>query len=397
MRYGEIEKVIGEIRFLNGPDLERALEIMDTLSDEELNTKDRAIAILKEAKLYRAASELIGMTQDEWEDFVVNNLGEDREEWRDETKIKSDIANMGVTPEGRAPNDGGTGQFGDSSTPTHPEYEKVPLEELSPGVATPEKQFEIREARLKKPSNYDTARKIANPYPTVEATFVTAERGLNIKWEEQTGGGVLADYAPYVLYVLPADEAWEWDISYPDELGAPGENIVAGSEDTKPEAIERLEIELEALIKKPGTESNYPTVDAAVAEDLAKPAVAYPEVDAVMEEGGIVEDNDHLEQLGIESPDEFGVKFKGQLDTLAEEHDLGDLLGYALTDYGIIIFGSENVLKLDYAMEEPDVKPVYYFEEDEELEGEPGAEPTEIEVEDVETNPSGPAEEEPAG
>lgn len=206
-------------------------------------------------------------------------------------KVKSDLGNMGVSPEGRSPSsDGGVGQFGDSGSTVHPEYEAKPIDELAPGVAVPDKPFELREAKLKKPSNYEAARKVPNPYPTVDAAL-----------------------------------------------------------------------------------DPYPHVTAAIEE-----------------EAGIVEDNDHLEKLGIESPDEFGVKFKGQLDALAEEHDLGDLLGYALTDFGIIIWGSENILKLDYDLENPDIKPVYYFEQEPEAEmiepipGEPAGELIEVEEEPVE-------------
>ena len=106
---------------------------------------------------------------------------------------------------------------------------------------------------------------------------------------------------------------------------------------------------------------DYSAVEAALQENLAAPS-QYPEVDRAMN-AGIAEDNDNLVKLEIESPEEFGTKFKGQLDIMAEEHDLGDLLGYSLTDYGIIIYGSDNMLKLDYSMENPDVKPVYYFEQ----------------------------------
>lgn len=296
---------------------------------------------------------------------------------------------MGVTPEGRPATDGGVGQFGDSASTVHPEYEAKPIDEVAPGVAVPNKPFEIRKALMKKPSNYDQARKLANPYPTVDAALAAGgERGHSDK---------------------PLDKCPECGSDNIANEGPPEDGeLEVTCHDCSHQWVEPAEEEMHKKI-----ENKYPAVAEAMKQDMNNMKGmncekyddgkdqcldAYPATkSAIGEEAGIVEDNEHLEKLGIESPDEFGVKFKGELEVMAEEHDLGDLLGYALTDYGIIIFGSDNVLKLDYDMEDPDVKPVYYFEQEADEEAaEPGAEvleplpmeeppaeePVEIEVEE---------------
>lgn len=260
--------------------------------------------------------------------------------------IKADAGNMGAPPEGRP---GGTGaDFGQPGSAVHPEYEARPVEELAPGVAVPNKPFEIREAIMKKPSNYDSARKVMNPYPAVCAVLANLE-GTTFNLGDAKFK--IVEKAQGDQYLIKCISGTHKGLSAGDTRNLSTDVLKKILFDQKA-AHAGKEQEMK---QKP----KYPAVQAALSP--------YPTVDAAMDEAGVAEDNDHLEKLGIEAPEEFGIKFKGQLDVLAEEHDLGDLMAYALTDYGIIIFGTENVLKLDYALENPDIKPVYYFEQGEEV------------------------------
>lgn len=232
-------------------------------------------------------------------------------------------ANMGLSHDGRASSDP-KADYGQPGSAVHPEYEAKPIDD---DAVTPNtKPFELREALMKKPSNMDKAKKLANPYPTVESAMVRAgHEGI-------------------------------------ERLESEVETLVRELGDQEPQAVMFLKQALAALTNanhemgiKANDMADYPSVDAAIESE------SYPVTEKALE-GGIVEDNDHLEKLGIENAEEFGVKYKGQLDILAEEHDLGDLIAYALTDYGIIIWGTDNVLKTDYSFENPDIKPAYYFE-----------------------------------
>lgn len=70
-----------------------------------------------------------------------------------------------------------------------------------------------------------------------------------------------------------------------------------------------------------------------------------------------VEKAQNMAKLKIESPEEFGIKYKGELKQLAEERGLGDLLGYVFRTRKIDLIGTEKVLHLDY-----DMKPIHALE-----------------------------------
>ena len=62
----------------------------------------------------------------------------------------------------------------------------------------------------------------------------------------------------------------------------------------------------------------------------------------------------NMEKLEIESPEQFGIKNKGLLVQMAEEHGIGDLLGYSFRTNKIEIIGTEKILLIDY-----DLKPLH--------------------------------------
>jgi hypothetical protein len=62
----------------------------------------------------------------------------------------------------------------------------------------------------------------------------------------------------------------------------------------------------------------------------------------------------NFQKLGIADPQEFGIKYQGQLEQLAAEKDLGMMLGYSFRTNKIEIIGEDKVLLLDY-----DLKPLH--------------------------------------
>jgi hypothetical protein len=114
----------------------------------------------------------------------------------------------------------------------------------------------------------------------------------------------------------------------------------------------------------------------------------YPTVQKVMAD--LSDARYNLEKLGVDSAQEFATHFRGRLDQLAKEHDLGDLLGYTLLDRVIIIVGEANCLLLDYEFENPEVKPFYLFDDEASAEEAPvepetpAEEPAEPEPEEAE-------------
>lgn len=62
----------------------------------------------------------------------------------------------------------------------------------------------------------------------------------------------------------------------------------------------------------------------------------------------------NMEKLEIESPEQFGIKNKGLLQSMAEEHGIGDLLGYSFRTNKIEVIGTEKILLIDY-----DLKPLH--------------------------------------
>lgn len=102
----------------------------------------------------------------------------------------------------------------------------------------------------------------------------------------------------------------------------------------------------------------YPTLSKVLAEEGAE---------EVMEEGAEpvhpgsgndeAEKQANMQKLDIEGPEQFGTKFKGQIQDMAVEHEIGELMGYSFRTHKIEIIGSEGVLLLDY-----DLKPLYVRE-----------------------------------
>lgn len=128
--------------------------------------------------------------------------------------------------------------------------------------------------------------------------------------------------------------------------------------------------------------------------DMAKKdSNPYPTLSALLlahdEESREAEKEANFQKLGVESPEDFGVKNRGLLEQMAEEHGIGQLLGYSFRTAKIEVIGTDKILLLDY-----DLKPIHtrdvfgveLAEEPDEEEGgeeaeEPAAEPEEQEQE----------------
>lgn len=63
---------------------------------------------------------------------------------------------------------------------------------------------------------------------------------------------------------------------------------------------------------------------------------------------------ENMKKLEIEKPEEFGIKNKGLLVNMAEEHGIGDLLGYSFRTNKIEVIGTDKILLIDY-----DLKPLH--------------------------------------
>lgn len=230
--------------------------------------------------------------------------------------------------------------------------EAKPADTLMPDVSTPNKPFELREAIMRKPSNRPLVKKIANPYPTVSKIMSAVE-----KIQSPEGEIVLKEHQGDITVSIGGHEYMFIQDARIEDMDVP--NIVEWVENTYYDQQPPYEVSHhwghKWKKKDQQAESQYPAVDKAMKSDL-------------------VEEKDNLHRLGIETEEEFGLKFKGKLDQLAEEHDLGDMMGYALLPTHIIIWGSENCMELTYDLEDPMVNPVYYFdvgaapEEQEEIE-----------------------------
>lgn len=207
---------------------------------------------------------------------------------------------------------------------------------LLPGIETPVKPFELREAIMKKPSNRPQVKKIANPYPTVSKVLGAIE-----KIQSPEGEITLKEGDNDITVSIGGHEYMYIQDARIEDMDVP--KIVDWVENTYYDQTPPYEISHHWGHKWAKKKDDYPTVSKILKADL-------------------VEEKDNLQRLGIETEEEFGVKFKGQLEQLAEEHDLGDLLGYALLPTHIIIWGSENCMELTYGLEDPSVNPVYYFE-----------------------------------
>ena len=68
---------LGEtVTFKNGPGYKKALEILDSIPDEDLKDKKAVADTLRQAGLMTQADDIDTMSDAEYEDFIVNNLGE---------------------------------------------------------------------------------------------------------------------------------------------------------------------------------------------------------------------------------------------------------------------------------------------------------------------------------
>jgi hypothetical protein len=135
----------------------------------------------------------------------------------------------------------------------------------------------------------------------------------------------------------------------------------------------------EALMIRPhylGKEIRYPLVefytrDQSLVEAPAADKVEvenYPTVAKVLaaqdkEDKKQAEKESNIAKLKIESPEEFGFKYKGELHQLAEEHGIGDILGYCFRTKKIDLIGTEKVLHLDYDMKPIHTLDIYPVEE----------------------------------
>jgi hypothetical protein len=93
-----------------------------------------------------------------------------------------------------------------------------------------------------------------------------------------------------------------------------------------------------------------PAPEMGPAPEGAEPPAGEPPVEGPAPEEGDREavKQANFEKLGIESPEEFGIKNKGKLEELAEEHGIGDLLGYSFRSEKIEVVGTDKILLLDY-------------------------------------------------
>jgi hypothetical protein len=124
----------------------------------------------------------------------------------------------------------------------------------------------------------------------------------------------------------------------------------------------------------------YPTLSAILAAEAKE--------ERTLEEA---EKAQGMEKLGIASPEEFAVKFKGKLQELAEEHGIGDAIAYSFRSRKIELIGSDAILLLDYDMNALYTRPMYPVDVDgmieldeEDLESEETEETEETETEETE-------------
>lgn len=57
---------------------------------------------------------------------------------------------------------------------------------------------------------------------------------------------------------------------------------------------------------------------------------------------------ENFKKLDIETPEDFATKYQGKIEEMAEEHGIGDVLGYSFRTEKIELIGSEKILLLDY-------------------------------------------------
>jgi hypothetical protein len=116
--------------------------------------------------------------------------------------------------------------------------------------------------------------------------------------------------------------------------------------DTKPAEVKRpYYLGMEQKLSNP-----YPQLAKIMAESEMDP----DERDALVQ--------DHLEALGVESPEQFGTKYKGKLEEMAQEHGIGDLLGYSFRSRKIEVIGSDKILLIDYDLNPLHARQVYGIE-----------------------------------
>jgi hypothetical protein len=114
-------------------------------------------------------------------------------------------------------------------------------------------------------------------------------------------------------------------------------------------------------------------------EDVESPVPGGPAPERDRE--AIKEEN--FKKLGIESPEEFGTKNHGRLAEMAEEHGIGDLLGYSFRSEKIEIVGTDKILLIDYDLNPLHTRDLYMVSDTvaEEPEGEKEEEKEEEEEE----------------
>jgi hypothetical protein len=114
---------------------------------------------------------------------------------------------------------------------------------------------------------------------------------------------------------------------------------------------------------------NYPMLSKVMAEfppmqATEEPAEEIDEEPKPQDEAGREQQKaDNMAKLQIESPDEFGIKYKGELHQMAEEHGVGDILGYSFRTRKIELIGTEKVLLLDYDLKPLHTREIYPVEE----------------------------------
>jgi hypothetical protein len=103
-------------------------------------------------------------------------------------------------------------------------------------------------------------------------------------------------------------------------------------------------------------------LDVAKKEDFSQ----YPQVARVLAETADAPNEEekaaNFAKLEVETPEEFGIKYKGMIEDWAEEKDIGNVLGYSFRSRKIEIIGDKGVLTVDYDLNPLRTRPLYPVE-----------------------------------
>ena len=264
--------------------------------------------------------------------------------------------------------------------------QEAPMEDLMPDAGVPAQPFQIREALPIRPHYLGHEKRYPLTSRIVAAQGELISKDLLKKALREEFGRGIEQYRRSGEYIVPVAEFAAMEVvdhTHPGDFYAsddqlrmrqeygPDERWVdaddyhlldaasEGLDELLPEVRKELAQEFSADLEIERNGSDFILFLIFSPEEMEDAKKFAGVTQTVYDEPALEWEAQNLERLKLSAPKEFWPSYEGQVRQLAEEHGIGDVLGFSFRPDCIEIVGVDKIMELDYDMKHLQSRELY--------------------------------------